>query len=90
LLYALALLKKKTKEWYTEEIAPRGKGRNGAGDLKNVSQQCKKDPIYVFTDMKLRGLVFVPNVHIHVSVSDFPQSVHLFCYSIFGELDRRM
>ncbi len=29
---------------------------------------CKKDPIYVFPEMKLRGLV--PNFAIHVSVSD--------------------
>jgi hypothetical protein len=29
---------------------------------------CKEDPIYVFTEMKLRGLV--PNSYIHVSVSD--------------------
>jgi hypothetical protein len=29
---------------------------------------CKEDPIYVFTEMKLRGLV--PNFHNHVSVSD--------------------
>ncbi len=27
---------------------------------------CKEDPIYVFPEMKLRGLV--PNFHIHVSV----------------------
>jgi hypothetical protein len=30
---------------------------------------CKDDPIYVFPEMKLRGLV--PNSHGHVSVSDF-------------------
>jgi hypothetical protein len=30
---------------------------------------CKKNPIYVFPEMKLRGLV--PNFYIHVSVSDF-------------------
>ncbi len=30
---------------------------------------CKQDPIYVFPEMKLRGLF--PNFHIHVSVSDF-------------------
>ncbi len=29
---------------------------------------CKEDPIYVFSEMKLRGLV--PNFHIYVSVSD--------------------
>jgi hypothetical protein len=29
---------------------------------------CKEDPIYVFPEMKLRGLV--PNSYIHVSVSD--------------------
>jgi hypothetical protein len=29
---------------------------------------CQEDPIYVFPEMKLRG--FVPNFHIHVSVSD--------------------
>jgi hypothetical protein len=29
---------------------------------------CKEGPIYVFPDIKLRGLV--PNVHIRVSVSD--------------------
>ncbi len=31
---------------------------------------CKEDPIYVFPEMKLRGLI--PNFHIHVSVSDIP------------------
>ncbi len=42
---------------------------------------CKKDPIYVLSEMKLRGLF--PNFHIHVSVSDyiFPGPVHLFCCS---------
>jgi hypothetical protein len=30
---------------------------------------CKQDPIYVFPEMKLQGLV--SNVHIHVSVSDW-------------------
>jgi hypothetical protein len=33
LLYALALLTKKTKEWFTEEIAQRGEG-DGAGGFK--------------------------------------------------------
>ncbi len=48
---------------------------------------CKQDPIYVFQEMKLRGLV--PNSYIHVSVSDlciFPRSVHPFCCS--KSLDR--
>jgi hypothetical protein len=36
---------------------------------------CKQDPIYVFLEMKLRGLV--PYIHIHVSV-------HLFCCSKIG------
>jgi hypothetical protein len=30
--------------------------------------KCKQDPIYVFPELKLRGLV--PNFYIHVSVSD--------------------
>jgi hypothetical protein len=38
---------------------------------------CKQDPIYVFPDMKLRGLV--PNFHIHV-----PRFVLLFCCSKKG------
>jgi hypothetical protein len=36
--------------------------------LSFCSRHCKEDPIYVFQEMKLRGLV--PNFHIHVSVSD--------------------
>jgi hypothetical protein len=32
------------------------------------SVHCKEDPIYLYTEMKLRGLV--PSFHIHVSVSD--------------------
>ncbi len=40
---------------------------------------CKQDPIYVFTKMKLRGLV--PNFHIHLSVSNLyiPTISPLFC-----------
>jgi hypothetical protein len=34
-----------------------------------LSMHCKQDPIYVFPEMKLRGLR-LPNFHIHVSVSD--------------------
>jgi hypothetical protein len=37
---------------------------------------CTENPIYVFPEMKLRGVV--PNSYIHVSVSDFPGSVSLF------------
>ena len=39
---------------------------------------CKKDPIYVFPEMKLRGLL--PNFHIHVSLRDEGQAVisHVF------------
>jgi hypothetical protein len=45
-----------------------------------MGMHCKEDPIYVFPEMKLRGLV--PNVHIHVSISDLcMKSVHLFCCS---------
>jgi hypothetical protein len=33
-----------------------------------IPAHCKQDPIYVFPEMKLRGLV--PNFYIHVSVSD--------------------
>jgi hypothetical protein len=29
---------------------------------------CEEDPIYVFPDIKLRGLV--PNFHFHVSLTD--------------------
>ncbi len=47
---------------------------------------CKYISIYVFPEKELRDLS--PNFHIHVSVSDllyiFPQSVHLFSYSIVG------
>jgi hypothetical protein len=32
------------------------------------STHCNEDPIYVFPEMKLRGLI--PNIQIHVSVSD--------------------
>jgi hypothetical protein len=32
------------------------------------STHCKKDPIDVFPEMKLSGLI--PNSHVHVSVSD--------------------
>jgi hypothetical protein len=38
--------------------------------MESIQQHCKQDPIDVFPDVKLRGLV--PNVHIHVSVSDRP------------------
>ncbi len=34
-------------------------------------ESCREDPIYVFPEMKLRGLF--PNFHIHVSVSDHIQ-----------------
>jgi hypothetical protein len=34
----------------------------------NSAPYCKKDPIYVLPEMKLRGLV--PNFHFHESVSD--------------------
>jgi hypothetical protein len=34
----------------------------------NVSLHCKLDPIYVFPEIKLRGLIL--NFHIHVSLSD--------------------
>jgi hypothetical protein len=48
---------------------------------------CTEDPIDVFPEMKLRGLV--PNFHILVSVSDLyiptkTRSVHLFCCSKIG------
>jgi len=48
------------------------KGGKGIGRLYSVPEKnwphCKEDPIYVFPEMKLRGLV--PNFHIYVSVSD--------------------
>ncbi len=31
-------------------------------------EHCKEDPIYLFPEMKIRGLI--PNFHIHVSVND--------------------
>jgi|LakMenEpi03Aug12_release.lakeMendotaPanAssembly.Ray.scaffolds.fasta_scaffold1588771_1 hypothetical protein len=39
-------------------------------DVLNVAKRlhCKEDPIYIFPEMKLRGLY--PNFNIHVSVSD--------------------
>jgi hypothetical protein len=45
---------------------------------------CIKNPIYVFSEMKLSGLV--PNSYIHVSVGDyiFPGSVCLFACSKIG------
>jgi hypothetical protein len=48
---------------------------------------CTENPINVFSEMKLRGLV--PNSYIHVSVSDlyiFPGSGYLFGYSKIGRL----
>jgi hypothetical protein len=36
--------------------------------LTTLYSTLKEDPIYVFLEMKLRGLV--PNFHIHVSVGD--------------------
>jgi hypothetical protein len=36
--------------------------------LGTVTLQCIENPIYVFPEMKLRGLV--PNSYIHVYVSD--------------------
>ena len=35
---------------------------------RGAALHCKEDLIYVFPEMKLRGLV--PNIHINVSVSD--------------------
>ncbi len=45
---------------------------------------CKENPIYVFPEKKLRGLI--PNLYIHLSVSDLyiPLSVHLFSFSQIG------
>jgi hypothetical protein len=47
---------------------------------------CTENPIYVFPEMKLRGLV--PSSFIHVSVSDFifPGSICLFGCSKIGRL----
>jgi hypothetical protein len=45
-------------------------------DMKGCAVHCKEDPIYVFSEIRQRSLS--PNFHIHVSVSDFPRSVHLF------------
>ncbi len=49
----------------------KGGGRWGRGKVENErkdSTHCIEDPIYIFPEMKLRGLG--PNFHIHVSVSD--------------------
>jgi hypothetical protein len=60
-------------------------------DLCSCSRgiHCKEDPIYVFSEMKLRGLV--PNFHIHVSVSELhiptigpPICCSKICGSILG------
>jgi hypothetical protein len=50
---------------------------------------CTENPIYVFSEMKLRGLV--PNSYIHVSVRDFyiPGSVCLIACSMQRELGDR-
>jgi hypothetical protein len=37
--------------------------------LVGSQEHCKQDPIYVFPEMKLRGLI--PKFHIHVSGNDF-------------------
>ncbi len=64
-----------------QSLKKRRKGNVSKEDM--VYWHCKDDPIYVFPEMKLHGLV--PNLHIHVSVNDiytvFPRSVHLFCCS---------
>jgi len=36
--------------------------------VPGLTLHCKEGPIYVFPEMKLRGLV--PHFHIHLSVSD--------------------
>jgi hypothetical protein len=45
----------------------------------------KKDPIYIFPELKLRSLI--PNFHTYVSVSNLyiTRPVHLSCYSKIGE-----
>jgi len=50
---------------------------------------CKEDPIYVFPQIKLRGIV--PNFHIHVSVSDLyiptiSPPPPIFCSKIGGPI----
>jgi hypothetical protein len=51
------------------KISERILGLNEPFALTLVFPHCKQDPIYVFQEIKLRGLV--PNSYIHVSVSDF-------------------
>ncbi len=46
---------------------------------------CKEDPIYVFPEMKLRGLF--PNFHIHVSMSDLYSPT--ICPSILLQQNRQ-
>ncbi len=62
-------------------------GKNGECIANSKdTPHCKKDPIDVFSEMKLRGLV--PSFHIHVmyllAICIFPRSVHLFCCSKIG------
>ncbi len=52
---------------------------------KRYELHCNKDPMYVFPEMKLRGLV--PNFHIHVFVNDLyipTISPSIFCSKIGG------
>jgi hypothetical protein len=49
-----------------------------------ITLHCKEDPIYVFSELKLRSLV--PNFHIHVSESDlyFPHDQSFFLLQKIG------
>jgi hypothetical protein len=48
--------------------APIINGNLGQSYARVSVTHCKQDPVYVFPEMKRRGLV--PNFHIHVSLSD--------------------
>jgi hypothetical protein len=64
---------------YSRSIHVKFIGKHEPRQMCISSPHCTETPIYVFSEMKLRGLV--PNSYIHVSVRDlyiFPGSVCLF------------
>ena len=49
--------------------------------LPALEAQCTKNPIYVFTEMKLSGIIPISYIHVSVSSLYIPWSVCLFGYS---------
>jgi hypothetical protein len=52
--------------------------------MLSFQPHCKEDPIYVFQEMKLHGLVANSTFVYMWAIYIFPRSVHLFCCSKIG------